>query len=131
MKRNFLVIFLLLIITGVQATTVKRHASKENICACLGVYTRFSFEVQNESLTNVKVVDSFSNAACDNLYIEELSTTVSAIMHPDGVTGVGVIGYTAKDKTLPDKKCLSKEELEFEVYWFVEKVSIDLKKINK
>lgn len=131
MKKNFLLIFLLLAITGAQAVTIKRHASKENICACLGTYARFSFEVQDGSLANVKVVNGSSNPACDKLYSEELGGTVSATMHPDGVTGIGVIGYKGKDKMLSLKKCLNKEGVDFDVYWFVEKISIDIEKINK
>ena len=81
-------------------------------------------------LTNVKVVNSSSNPKCDKLHIRALISSTT-VLHPDGVTGTGVVGATAKDKTMSYNQCLNTDEIEIDNYWFVEEFLIDLEKINR
>ena len=106
-------------------------------CECVGTYTRISFEVAKGALTNVEVVNSSSNAKCDEWHIRRRIASIE-LKHPDGVTGTGVVGVRAArawpnihDKILSYKQCLITYEIEYDDYWFVEEMSIDLEKINR
>lgn len=129
---------LLIIATSLPATSVTiPSVPPEVTCECIGTYTRISFEVAKGVLTNVEVVNSSSNAKCDEWHIRRLIASTE-VKHPDGVTGTGVVGVGAarawpniNDKILSYKQCLITYEIEYDVYWFVEEMSIDLKKINR
>ncbi len=59
-----------------------------------------------------------------------MKSTVVA-MHPDGVTGVGVVGYSIKHASLDYEECMKLKEIELDSYFFIEDVNIDLDKISR
>ena len=121
--------WLLMVTTTIQATSVSIKETNEDTCGCVGTFTRISFVVSNELLTDIEVVDSSSNDNCDKWHIKTLTSTTA--IHPDGVTGIGVVGNTAKDKIMNYDICLMMYEIEVDTYWIVEELLIDLKKINR
>lgn len=121
---------LLMVATSLSAASVVIKEQKEVICECLGAYTRISFEVADGWLTNVKVVNSSSNPKCDKWHIRSLISSTTAL-HPNGVTGTGVVGASAKDKTMSYNQCLKTDEIEIDNYWFAEEFLIDIEKINR
>ena len=129
-KYIFIAIVLSLVAVHIQATTINRKIQKDVFCQCMDTYVRVSFEVLDKSLTNIKLINGSSNAICDKLHMDELAFSSGGI-HPDGVTAIGVTGYTAKNKDMSYSQCLNTDEVEFDIYWFIEDVLIDLEKINR
>ena len=124
-------IFLLVVMTNIQATSIYIRESKEVTCECLGTYVRVGFETAADgSLTNVRVINSSSNATCDKSHIKRITTFAKA-NHPEGVIAIAVTGYMIKDKAMSYEQCLKTDEIELDTYWFVEEVLIDLEKINR
>lgn len=129
---------LLMVATSLPATSVMMPSvPHEVICECIGTYTRVSFEVAKGALSNVEVVNSSSNAKCDEWHIRRL-IAYTELNHPDGVTGTGVVGVRAardlsniNGKIINYKQCLITYDIEYDVYWFVEEMSIDLEKIKR
>ena len=104
--------------------------SRQVTCECVDTYIRFSFVVENKALTDIRVTDGTSNARCDEYHVWTLSDAVTA-MHPDGVTGVGVTGYSIENASLDYETCMNLKEIELDSYFFVEDISIDLDRISR
>lgn len=134
MKKHaaFAVIFLLSIVTSIQATSIRIPGDRETLCRCLGTYTRFQFEILDGSLINIKVVDSSSDEVCDAYHSQQLEFFWQRGSHyPDGVIGIAVRGTSAVDKNMNLEQCIGSEELETRIYFHLEETIIDLEKISR
>ena len=130
--RISLVVIGLILLTAVKSTsssTLIFHLDKESLCSCKNVYTRLRFTVLDGALSNVKLVDNTKETICDKYLIKRLILSTFT-NHPNGVHGVGVTGYSFKNKNMSNEQCLVSDNIEINSYWFVEDVSIDLEDIN-
>lgn len=128
-KQILVFTILILFLSDVTAMSVVTRINREDTCKCSAQFVRVSFETSGGILSKLKVVSSSSDNECDELLMSRLSTV--STHHPDGVTGVGVIGYSLKNKDIGYDQCLSEKELELESYWYVEDLSIELDKVNR